>query len=176
MHGHSGPGDGDHRKLMLMDSWVVVAFAFHVVLVYAAARCRRRTDGRAGAWADGPSRNSAAQRGQPPPRIRSHPAINCIVSGTPAHLGMSGYVSGWAGGRCSGVGRSHSGWWWPAAASEVCLKERPCGPVVGQSVWWWRVWGLTQMSRSRRHVARVGGVRERRGGGTFFRLLGDGGK
>ena len=64
-----------------------------------------------------------------------------------------------------GVGRSHSVWWWPAAASEVCLKERPCGPVVGQSVWWWRVWGLTQMSRSRRHVARVGGVRERRGGG-----------
>ena len=62
-----------------------------------------------------------------------------------------------------GVGRSHSVWWWPTAASEVCLKERPCGPVVGRSVWWWRVWGLTQMSRSRRHVARVTRVRERRG-------------
>ena len=62
-----------------------------------------------------------------------------------------------------GGGRPRSLWWWPVAASEVCLKKRPCGPVVGQSVWWWRLWGLTQMSRSRRHVARVDGVRERRG-------------
>ena len=79
-----------------------------------------------------------------------------------------------------GVGHSHSVWWWPTAASEVCLKERPCGPVVGRSVWWWRVWGLTQMSRSRRHVARVGGVRERRGnalrvGTDLAGLLGGGG-
>ena len=73
-----------------------------------------------------------------------------------------------------GVGRSHSVWWWPTAASEVCLKERPCGPVVGRSVWWWRNWGLTQMSWSGRHVARVGGVRERRGnaGGWVLTLLG----
>ena len=75
-----------------------------------------------------------------------------------------------------GVGRSHSVWWWPAVASEVCLKERPCGPVVGQSVWWWRVWGLTQMSRSRRHVARVGGVRERIRITDLAELLGGGGK